>query len=332
VIENTDVPQSVCYIPPRSPWGFGSHHMKIKRAFTVVAVFLLASSTVFAASSSHSHKKVDADGPGLRSSSALILDAANSNVLYARNPDTPLPIASITKLMTSLVVLDAGLPLDEPIEVTKDDRSVGKGAFSRLTYGAKLTRGDLMHLALMSSENRAAHALGRTYPGGIKVFVAAMNRKAKALGMTRSKFVDPAGLSSENMASPRDLARLVAAAAANPVIRSYSTDEEHTVKVGRQMLEFHNTNTLVKNPEWNIVVQKTGYISEAGQCLVMQAVIDKRNVVMVLLNSFGKYTRVADARRVRKWMESLPSATETRAPGNAGTPEPVRTRALAGTS
>jgi D-alanyl-D-alanine endopeptidase (penicillin-binding protein 7) len=304
--------------------------MKLKRAFPVVAILLLASSTVLAASS-HSRKKADLDGPGIRSSSALIIDVANSNVLYSRNPDTPLPIASITKLMTSLVVLDAKLPLDEPIELTKEDRSVGKGAFSRLTYGTKLTRGDLMHLALMSSENRAAHALGRTYPGGVKAFVVAMNKKAKALGMTRSKFVDPAGLSSENMASPADLAKLVAAAAANPVIRSFSTDQEHAVKVGRQMLEFHNTNTLVKNPEWNIVVQKTGYISEAGQCLVMQAVIDKRTVVMVFLNSFGKYTRVADARRVRKWMESLPATTDTRASGSAVNPDSVRTRALSGT-
>ena len=305
--------------------------MKLKRAFSVVAILLLGSSTVLAASSHSRKKAADLDGPGLRSSSALILDVASSSSLYSRNPDTPLPIASITKLMTSLVVLDAKLPLDEPIELTKEDRSVGKGAFSRLAYGTKLTRGDLMHLALMSSENRAAHALGRTYPGGVTAFVIAMNRKARALGMTRSRFVDPAGLSSDNMASPADLAKLVAAAAANPVIRSYSTDQEHAVKVGRQMLEFHNTNTLVKNPEWNIVVQKTGYISEAGQCLVMQAVIDKRTVVMVLLNSFGKYTRVADARRVRKWMESLPSTTDTRAPGGAANPESAQTRTLAGT-
>jgi serine-type D-Ala-D-Ala endopeptidase (penicillin-binding protein 7) len=265
-------------------------------------------------------------GPEVRSSSALVMDVTSSSILYSRNPDAPLPIASITKLMTALVVLDAGLPLDALIEVTKEDRSLGKGAYSRIAYGSKLTRGDLMHLALMSSENRAAHAIGRVYPGGTKAFVRAMNAKARALGMTRSRFVDAAGLSSENVASPRDLVRLLNAAAANPRIRAYSTDPVHSVKVGRQLLEFRNTNTLVTNPTWNVVVQKTGYISEAGQCLVMQAVIDGRTVSMILLNSFGKYTRVADARRIRKWMESLPPEADART--SRGTPrrETVRTR------
>jgi D-alanyl-D-alanine endopeptidase (penicillin-binding protein 7) len=295
--------------------------MNLMRVLAVLALLLLASPTLTAA-----NPKTSVSGPGLRSSSALVLDVTHSSsVLYSRNPDTPLPIASITKLMTSLVVLDAGLPLDEPIEITKEDRSLGKGAFSRLAYGSKLTRGELMHLALMSSENRAAHALGRSYPGGVPAFVRAMNAKARALGMTRTKFVDPAGLSSENIASPRDLAKLVAATAANPTIRSYSTDHTHEVKVGRQRLEFRNTNTLVANPTWNIVVQKTGYISEAGQCLVMQAVIDGRTVVMVLLNSFGKYTRVADARRIRKWMESLPPQSDSPTSG-ATSRNAVRTR------
>jgi len=289
----------------------------------VLAHLLVASPALHAAPSSKA--KTTVDGPGVRSSSALVVDVTRSSILYARNPDTPLPIASITKLMTALVVLDAGLPLDERIELTKDDRTLGKGAFSRLAYGTKLTRGELMHLALMSSENRAANAIGRAYPGGTKAFVRAMNAKAKALGMTRSRFVDPAGISSENIASPRDLVRLVDAAAANKTIREYSTDHVHAVKVGRQMLEFRNTNTLVANPTWNIVVQKTGYISEAGQCLVMQSVIDGRTVVMVLLNSFGKYTRVADARRIRKWMESLPPQSDARTSG--GTRQStVRTR------
>jgi len=168
--------------------------------------------------------------------------------------------------------------------------------------------------------------LGREYPGGLPAFVRAMNAKAKELGMTRSKFVDPAGLSSDNVASPRDLTKLVAAAAKSPVIRKYSTDHEHAVKVGRHMLEFRNTNTLVANPEWDIVVQKTGYISEAGRCLVMQAVVDGREVVMVLLNSFGKYTRVADARRVRKWIATLPAQPEARISGGAAGSEQVRTR------
>jgi D-alanyl-D-alanine endopeptidase (penicillin-binding protein 7) len=228
--------------------------------------------------------------------------------------------------MTALVVADANQPLDETLQVTEADRAHGKGTFSRLAVGTKLTRGELMHLALMSSENRAANVLGREYPGGTPAFVRAMNAKAKALGMTRSKFVDPAGLSSENVASPRDLARLVAAAAKNETIRRYSTDPAHTVKVGRQMLEFRNTNTLVGNPEWDVIVQKTGYISEAGRCLVMQAVVDGREVLMVLLNSFGKYTRVADARRIRKWMATLPAQPDSRISGGGAGAGAVRTR------
>lgn len=295
--------------------------MNLKRVVWVcVLAHLLAMPVAMAAT-----KKNDG-GPDLRSSSALILDVTHSSVLYSRNPDTPLPIASITKLMTALVVADAELPLDETLEVTADDRAHGKGTFSRLAVGTKLTRGELMHLALMSSENRAAHVLGREYPGGAPAFVRAMNAKAKALGMTHSKFVDPAGLSSDNVASPRDLTRLVAAAAENPTIRRYSTDHAHAVKVGRQMLEFRNTNTLVANPEWNVIVQKTGYISEAGRCLVMQAVVDGREVVMVLLNSFGKYTRVADARRIRRWMSTLPGQPEARISGGAAGAETVRTR------
>jgi D-alanyl-D-alanine endopeptidase (penicillin-binding protein 7) len=296
-----------------------------------LAHLLLAGTAAMAAGktsrTSHSHvTRTSLDGPSLRSSSALVLDVTHSSVLYSRNPDTPLPIASITKLVTALVVADAGLPLDETLEVKSEDRAHGKGTFSRLAVGTKLTRGELMHLALMSSENRAANVLGREYPGGVPEFVRAMNAKAKALGMTRSKFVDPAGLSSENIASPRDLTRLVTAAAEDPVIRRYSTDHAHAVKIGRQMLEFRNTNTLVANPDWNIIVQKTGYISEAGRCLVMQAVFDNRTVVMVLLNSFGKYTRVADARRIRKWMETLPPATDARTSGGPSAPEAIRTR------
>jgi len=247
--------------------------------------------------------------PEVRSSSALVLDVTRSAVLYARNENKALPIASITKLMTALVVTDAGQPLDERIEITKADVAHTKGVYSRLPAGAKLTRGELMHLALMSSENRAAHALGRTYPGGLTAFVRAMNAKAKALGMTRSHFADPSGLSPENVASPRDLVKLVLAAAKNPVIRLYSTDPEHTVRVGQQMLQYRNTNTLTSNPTWDITVQKTGYLSAAGRCLVMQANIDGRSVVIVLLNAFGKYTRVADARRIRRWMESHSAAT-----------------------
>jgi D-alanyl-D-alanine endopeptidase (penicillin-binding protein 7) len=295
--------------------------MSFKRVVAVLALMNLLATPV-----AMSAPRKKADGPDLRSSSALILDVTHSSVLYSRNPDTPLPIASITKLMTALVVADAGQPLDETLEVTAADKAHGKGTFSRLAVGTKLTRGELMHLALMSSENRAANVLGREYPGGVPAFVRAMNAKAKELGMTRSKFVDPAGLSSDNVASPRDLTKLVAAAAKNSVIRKYSTDHAHAVKVGRQMLEFRNTNTLVANPEWDIIVQKTGYISEAGRCLVMQAVVDGREVVMVLLNSFGKLTRVADARRVRKWMATLPAQPEARISGGAAGADSVRTR------
>jgi serine-type D-Ala-D-Ala endopeptidase (penicillin-binding protein 7) len=242
--------------------------------------------------------------PKLKSSSVLIIDQSDSSVLYSRHPDVAMPIASITKLMTALVVLDAKQPLDEPIQITDADRDFPKSAFSRLTVGTTLSRGDLMHLALMSSENRAAHALGNNYPGGLPVMVAAMNAKAAQLGMTSSHFVDPTGLSSENVASPEDLTKLVIAASHNPTIREYSTDSHYAVKVRRHMVEFRNTDNLVANPAWNIIVQKTGYITEAGKCLVMAAVIEGRSVVIVLLDSLGKYTRVADAKRIKTWMEA----------------------------
>jgi serine-type D-Ala-D-Ala endopeptidase (penicillin-binding protein 7) len=243
-------------------------------------------------------------GPKLKSSSVLIVDQSDSTVLYSRNADVPAPIASITKLMTALIVMDAKQPLDEPIQISDGDRDFPKGAFSRLAVGTTLTRGDLMHLALMSSENRAAHALGNNYPGGMPAFVAAMNAKAKALGMTSARFVDSNGLSSQNVASPEDLSKLVIAASKNRTIREYSTDRNYAVKVHRHMVEYRNTDNLVANPAWNIVVQKTGYITEAGKCLVMAAVIEGRSVVIVLLDSFGKYTRVADAQRIKTWMAS----------------------------
>jgi len=242
--------------------------------------------------------------PALRSSAALVVDLSNSAVLYSRHSDVALPIASITKLMTALVVMDADQSLDEMLTVTEEDRSFGRGSVSRLTPGTELSRGDLMHLALMASENRAAHALGRHYPGGIAACVVAMNAKAQELGMTTAHFVEPTGLSDENVASPEDLSKLVMAAAKVSAIREYSTDSDYTVRVGRHMVRYRNTDSLVSKPDWNIVVQKTGYIHEAGRCLVMQTVIDDRPVVIVLLNSFGKRTRVADARRVRRWVEA----------------------------
>jgi len=243
--------------------------------------------------------------PKLKSSSVLVIDESDSSVLFSRHPDVPMPIASITKLMTALVVLEAKQPLDEPIEITAADRDLPKGGFSRLAVGTTLTRGDLMHLALMSSENRAAHTLANNYPGGMPAMVAAMNAKAAMLGMTNSHFVDATGLSSQNVASPEDLSKLVIAASHYPAIREYSTDKRYAVKVRRRMVEFRNTDNLVANPTWNIIVQKTGYIAEAGKCLVLEAVIQGRNVVIVLLDSLGKYTRVADAQRVKSWMESV---------------------------
>jgi serine-type D-Ala-D-Ala endopeptidase (penicillin-binding protein 7) len=244
------------------------------------------------------------DSPALHSSAALVMDVTNSTVLYARRSDVAMPIASITKLMTALVVMEAGQPLDETLTVTAEDRLLGKGSYSRLLLGTRLTRGDLMHLALMASENRAAHALARNYPGGVAACVTAMNAKARELGMTSARFVEPTGLSDENVASAADLSKLVMAAARIPAIREYSTDSHYEVRIGRRIVRFRSTDSLTSKRDWDIVVQKTGYISEAGRCLVMQAVFDDRSFVIVLLNSYGKRTRVADARRVRRWVES----------------------------
>ena len=253
-----------------------------------------------------------ATSPQLRSNAALVFDETNSTVLYSKNADSVVPIASITKLMTALVVLEAGQPLDELLIVENSDRSTHSGTASRLAVGTKLSRRELMHLALMSSENRAAHALGRNYPGGLAACVRAMNAKAKALGMSHTRFFDPTGLDDGNVASPRDLSKLVIAASRNPTISELSTDAKYNVRVGHLMLEYRNTNNLVNKPDWNIVVQKTGYISEAGKCLVMKAIINGHSVVIVLLDSFGKYTRTADANRVRKWLEaSVASANRT---------------------
>jgi len=250
-----------------------------------------------------------AEPHGLRSTAALVLDTTHSSVLYSRHAEVAMPIASITKLMTALVVMDAAQPLDEELVVTADDVSHGKGTRSRLTPGTHLTRGDLMHLALMASENRAAHALGRNFPGGIEACVAAMNAKARELGMISTHFVEPTGLSEENVASPEDLSKLVMAAAKVSSIREYSTDGDYEVRVGRRMVRFRTTDSLVTRPDWKIEVQKTGYISSAGRCLVMQTVIEDRTIVIVLLNSYGKRTRVADARRIRKWMEATLTAS-----------------------
>ena len=247
-------------------------------------------------------------GLNLKSNSALVLDQTGQRVLYAKNVDWVVPIASITKLMTALVVLDSGLPLDELIKITRDDRDGLKGTRSRLSVGMSVSRDDLLRLALMASENRAAAALTRAYPGGTAAFVAAMNRKAAELGMWRSRFVDGTGLSHGNVSNAQDLARLVGAAHRHPLIREYTTDTEHSVQLPRgRMMRFTNSNRLVRNAGWDIGLSKTGYISEAGRCLVMQAQIAETPVVIVLLDSWGSMTRIGDANRIKKWMESTVS-------------------------
>jgi D-alanyl-D-alanine endopeptidase (penicillin-binding protein 7) len=249
------------------------------------------------------------DPLALRSSVALVIDQDTREVLLSKNDHAVLPIASLTKLMTGMVVSEGKLPMDELITITQDDVDTEKGSTSRLRVGASLTRGELLHLALMSSENRAAHALGRTYPGGQAVFVGLMNAKAQALGMKDTRYVEPTGLSSRNQSSAQDLALLVHAASADPILRELSTSSGHQVVLGRQTLQFNNTNRLVSNPQWDIGLQKTGYISEAGQCLVMQAKVAGRKLIMVFLDSAGKLSRLGDAERVKRWVEKGPSAS-----------------------
>ena len=245
------------------------------------------------------------DPLALRSNVAFVLDQNSSEVLFEKNANVALPIASITKLMTGLVVVQANQDMDEVLTITDADVDRHKFTSSRLRVGARLTRANLLHIALMSSENRAASALGRNYPGGINAFVAAMNEKANELGMTDTHYVDSSGLSSRNVSSARDLAKLVVAAHQEPLLRQYSTDPKSVVLANGKPLQFWNTNYLVAQPDWNIGLQKTGFINEAGRCLVMQAMIQGRNVVMVFLDSKGKMSRTADAGRMRRWLEAL---------------------------
>jgi D-alanyl-D-alanine endopeptidase (penicillin-binding protein 7) len=241
----------------------------------------------------------------VKSTAALVIEQGEGRTLYAKNIDAVVPIASITKLMTAMVVLDAGLELREGVAVTEDDVDQLKHTRSRLKVGTILERNDLLRLALMASENRAAAALGRAYPGGIHAFVAAMNQKARDLGMSRTRFVDSSGLSSDNVSTAQDLAKMVVAAHRYPLIQEYTTLPEYVVQTGEgRSLAFRNTNGLVKDVAWHIDVSKTGYISEAGRCLVMQARIGAKSVIIVLLDSWGKYTRIGDANRIKRWVES----------------------------
>lgn len=271
----------------------------LKTSITILALALLA-----AAAPLHASRFGSLEGnPGLRSESAFVV-SGDGSVIYGKDENTVRPIASITKLMTAMVLIDSGVDLEEKVTVTKEDRDLVQLTGSRLEYGATLTREQMIMLAVMSSENRAAAVLARTFPGGTDAFVEQMNRKAAALGMARSRFADPAGLMVENQSTAADLARMVEAAYAYPLIRKASTTTRYEVRPykGRGPLIYGNTNRLLKNKNWDIDVSKTGYIMEAGRCLVMRATIDGEQVSIVLLNSYGKLTPFGDSNRLRKWM------------------------------
>jgi len=268
-------------------------------------VAMIVSSMLSLGLSLAAHAANKSAAPEVKSAAALVVDAENGEVLFERKSVLVAPIASITKLMTALVVIDGQQPLDEVITINKGDVWKGKGAHSRLPVGAKFTRAELLKLALMASENRAAHVLGRNYPGGLPAFVKTMNIKARALGMTRTRFADASGLSNDNTSNARDLVKLVNAASRDSRIRDFSTLHSLEVRISKKhTLVYRNTNLLVGKPDWDISVQKTGYTNDAGQCLVMETKIEERPVIMVLMNSFGSLTRTADARRIRKWMEA----------------------------
>jgi len=295
------------------PTGERSLHSleKIVAITALVAVLALAVGFAQAADPRAKHKPgarpaaaAQSDDVFLRSAVALVQDAASGETLIAKNEDAVLPIASITKLMTAIVILDAGLNLEQRVAVSDEDFDFVKGTRSRLRPGTVLTRDELLLIALMSSENRAAASLARTYPGGTGAFVEAMNAKARALGMTDTKFIDPTGLSPGNVSSARDLARLVEAAHHYPLIREYSTRDSASVQSLGRTLDYRNTNRLVRNANWDITLQKTGYISEAGRCLVMRVKMASREVIVVLLDSWGKLSRIGDANRIRKWLEA----------------------------
>ena len=252
--------------------------------------------------------------PSLRSNEVLVIDEETQDVLLSKNSTLVNPIASITKLMTSLVVLEANQPIDEAITITDEDEDLARPSYSRLKKGMVVTRAELLHLALMASENRAAHALARTFPGGLRACIEAMNTKAQELGMDSTHYVEPTGLSELNVSNPQDLAKLVIRASANPTISEYSTDDRFAVRLGKHMVEFHTTDRLVASPSWTIVLQKTGYIAEAGRCLVMKAIIENRATVIVLMNSTGTQTRVADAQRIKSWLDVKATKVSTSLP------------------
>lgn len=240
----------------------------------------------------------------VQSAAALVLDQSTGTVLFEKNAGAVLPIASITKLMTAMVTLDSTPSLSERLTVSEDDVDTLKGTRSRLRVGTNLTREEMLRLALMSSENRAASALAGNFPGGREEFIAAMNRKAQDLGLQDTHFSDPTGLTAANVSSARDLVKMVAAAHQYPLIREFTTATEYDVKIAGRTHSFHNTNSLVKSATWDIGLSKTGYISEAGKCLVMQAWLNNKPTIIVLLDSLGKMTRIGDANRIKRWVET----------------------------
>ncbi len=260
----------------------------------------------------------------LRAANALVVDSETGKILFAKNEQAIVPIASITKLMTAMVVLDARLDLDETIEVVEEDQSKVKFSRSRLQIGTIIRRADLLRLALMSSDNRAASALARSYPGGTAAAIEAMNAKSKLIGLEHTRFEEPTGLSSNNVSSAADLARLVSAARGYPIIRDFSTTPEYEIHTNRGRLSFGNTNGLTKKGEWDIDVQKTGFISEAGRCLVLSVRMAARPFTIILLDAAGKYTTFADAQRIRQWLDpsyeipAAPAIQRVRAPATRG--------------
>jgi len=285
----------------------------VNRAFAIVVLLGLPLAAAAGAPVAHHPKaghaavaELTKEGdPNVRSTGVFVFDPTTGATLFAKNADQQAPIASITKLMTAMVVLDANLPLDEAIEISGEDIDHVKNTSSRLPIGSRFRRDDLMRLALMASDNRAAAALGRTYPGGIAAAVAAMNAKAQALGLAQTRYVDSSGLSPQNVSSPADLGKLVAAASSYELIREYTTAQAVSVQLpdSKRKMNFVNTNALVRSSDWKIGLSKTGYINEAGKCLVMQAMIANQPIVIVLLDSWGRLTRVADANRIRHWLE-----------------------------
>jgi D-alanyl-D-alanine endopeptidase (penicillin-binding protein 7) len=248
----------------------------------------------------------------LKSTNVLVVDQIGKRVLYAKNEDQVVPIASITKLMTALVLIEARLPQEERIVISREDYDRVKRQPSRLAAGTSVARGDLLKIMLMASENRAAAALARTYPGGTPAFVAAMNQKALELGMSETRFVDSSGLAEENVSTAADLAWLIEAAYREPLIREYTTDHSHTVEVNRgRKMRFANSNRMVRYAHWDIGLSKTGYLDAAGRCLVMQATIAATPVIIVLLHSWGKFTRIGDANRIKRWIEGNSSRQNT---------------------